>query len=111
MKNVNNMALAAKCKLSNFLYHDEKRRCTFESYVRQKVDQYSILKGLKYHGHFSIDPGLEVQLLLSGIKNSALDLVKNQILARFLFFFFWAGLCNPIACSLLGDGSQSQNSG
>ena len=29
----------------------------------------------------------------------------------FFFFLFWVGLCEPIACSLLGDGSPSQNSG
>ena len=28
-----------------------------------------------------------------------------------VFFFFWAGLRDPIACSFLGGGSPSQNSG
>ena len=28
----------------------------------------------------------------------------------FLFFFFWYGLRDPIACSLLGGGIPSQNS-
>ena len=28
----------------------------------------------------------------------------------FLFFFFWAGLGDPISCSLLGGGIPSKNS-
>ena len=29
----------------------------------------------------------------------------------FLFFLSWSGLCDPIACSLLGGGIATQNSG
>ena len=49
--NVNNMASESEYKLANVLYHGKKKRWSFESYVRQQVDQHSILKGLKDHGH------------------------------------------------------------
>jgi len=80
--NVNNMASEAEFTQANGHYQGEKKRWSFEKLVRQQVDQHSILKGLKYHGHCGIDPGSEVRYLLGAIKTSALDPVKTQILAN-----------------------------
>ena len=35
----------------------------------------------------------------------------SSIYAILFFFFFWAGIRDPISCSLLGGGIPSQNSG
>ena len=80
--NVNNMASGAEHMLANGHYVDEKKRWTFERYVRQQVEQHSILKGLTDHGHCGIDAGSEVRFLLAGIKTPSLELVKTQILAK-----------------------------
>ena len=37
--------------------------------------------------------------------------VYNELCVLFFFFFFWDGLCDPIACPIVGDGIPSQNSG
>jgi len=55
--NVNNMASEAEFTLANGHYQGEKKRWLFKKLVRQQVDQHSILKGLKYHGHCGIDQG------------------------------------------------------
>ena len=80
--NVNNMASAADHTLANGHYVGEKKRWTFERYVRKQVKQNSILKGLTDHGHCGIGAGLEVGFLLARIKTPSLDSVKTQILAN-----------------------------
>ena len=82
VNNVNNMALEAELTLANGRYQGETNRWSFEKLVRQQVDQHSVLKGLKYHGHCGIDPGSEVQYFLATIKTSTLDLVKTQKVAN-----------------------------
>jgi hypothetical protein len=76
--NVNNMAWEAEFTLADGHYQGEKKRWSFEKLVRQQVDQHSILKGLKYHGHCGIDPGSEVRYLLAAIKTSTLDPLRPK---------------------------------
>ena len=80
--NVNNMASAAEHTLANGHYVGDKKRWKFDRYVRQQVEQHSILKGLTDHGHCGIDYGSEVRFLLAGIKTPSLDSVKTQILSN-----------------------------
>jgi hypothetical protein len=49
--NVGNMANAAETKLSSTLYNGEKKRFTWETYVRIHTEQHSVLNGLKEYGY------------------------------------------------------------
>ena len=79
--NVNNMATEAETRLQSVTYSGEKKRWNFEKYVRTHADQHSILQGLTGHGHAGIDEGSKVRHLIAGIKTTALDSVKTQIMA------------------------------
>ena len=48
--------------------------------MRTHTEQYSILQGLTGHGHTGIDEGSKVRYLIAGIKTTALDSVKIQIM-------------------------------
>ena len=80
--NVDNMANTAESKLKTTTYLGEKKRWTFERYVRQQVDQHAILTGLVEHGYMGIDNRSKVRYLMDGIKTRELDTVKTQILAN-----------------------------
>ena len=79
--NVDNMANAAEHKLQTLSYVGEKKRFTFESYVRAHVDQYSIIESLTMYGHAGIDERSRVRHLLAGIKTTELDTIKSTIMA------------------------------
>ena len=78
--NVDNMAPMAERKLETTAYQGEKKRWDFERYVRQHVDQHSVLQGLTEHGYSGIDARSKVRHLIAGIKTDKLDSVKAQIL-------------------------------
>jgi hypothetical protein len=68
--NVGNMASEAETKLTSTLYNSEKKRSTWETYVRIHTEQHSVLNGLKYYGYAVIDDSSKVRHLLKGIKTT-----------------------------------------
>jgi hypothetical protein len=69
-KNVVNMASETETKLTSTLYNGEKKRFTWETYVRIHTEQHSVLNGLKYYGYAGIDDSSKVRHLLKGIKTT-----------------------------------------
>jgi hypothetical protein len=68
--NVGNMASEDETKLTSTLYNGEKKRFTWETYVRIHTDQHSVLNGLKDYGYAGIDDSSKVRHLLKGIKKT-----------------------------------------
>jgi hypothetical protein len=79
--NVGNMASAAETKLTGTLYNDEKKRLTWEMYVRIQTEPYSVLNGLKEYGYAGIYDSSKVRHLLKGIKTTELDVCKTHVAA------------------------------
>jgi hypothetical protein len=79
--NVGNMASEADTKLTSTLYNGEKKRVTWETYVRIHTEHHSVLNGLKYYGYAGIDDSSKVRHLLKGIKTTELDVCKMQVMA------------------------------
>jgi hypothetical protein len=50
------------------LYNGEKKRFTWETYVRIHTEQHSVLNRLKDYGYAGIDDSSKVRQLLKGIK-------------------------------------------
>jgi hypothetical protein len=69
-KNVGNMVSAAGTKLTGTLYKGEKKRCTWEMYVKIHTEQHSFLNGLKDYGYAGIYDSSKVRNLLKGIKTT-----------------------------------------
>jgi hypothetical protein len=80
-KNVRNMASEAETKLNGTLYNGEKKRFTWETYIRIHTEQHSFLNGLKCYGYAGIDDSSEVHHLLKGIKTTELDVCMTQVMA------------------------------
>jgi hypothetical protein len=80
--NVGNMASAAETKLNITLYNGEKKRFTWETYLRIHTEQHSVLNGLKDYGYAGIGNSSKVHYLLKGIKTTELDVCKTQVMAR-----------------------------
>jgi hypothetical protein len=76
--NVGNMAGAAETKLTGTLYNGEKKRFTWEMYVRIHTEHHSVLNGLKDYGYAGIDDSSNVRHLVKGIKTTELDFCKTQ---------------------------------
>ena len=74
------MAATAEHKLINATYRGEGRCWDFERYATLQKEQHTILEGLKEYGHAGMDEGSKTRHLLAGIKTTALDSVKTQIL-------------------------------
>jgi hypothetical protein len=53
--NVGNIASEAETKFTSTLYNGEKKRFTWETYVRIHTEQHSVLNGLKDYGYAGID--------------------------------------------------------
>jgi hypothetical protein len=68
--NVWNMASEVETKLTGTLYNGEKKRFTWETYVRIHTEQHSVLNGLKDYGYDGIDYSSKVCHLLKGIKTT-----------------------------------------
>jgi hypothetical protein len=68
--NVGNMASEAETKLTSTLYNGEKKRFTWETYVRIHNEQHSVLNVLKDYGYAGIDDSSKVCHLLKGIKTT-----------------------------------------
>jgi hypothetical protein len=79
--NVGNMASEADTKLTSTLYNGEKKRLTWETYVRIRTEQHSVLNGLKYYGYAGIGDSSKVRHLLKVIKTTELDVCKAQVMA------------------------------
>jgi hypothetical protein len=79
--NVGSMASEAETKLTSTLYKGEKKRFTWETFVRIHTEQNSVLNGLKDYGYAGIDDSSKVRHLLKGIKTKELDFCKTQVMA------------------------------
>jgi hypothetical protein len=75
-----NMASAAETNLNGALYNGEKKRFTWETYVRIHTEPHSVLNGLKYYGYSGIDDFSKVRHLLKGIKTTELDVCKTHVM-------------------------------
>ena len=69
------MAATAEHKLIKATYRGEGRHWDFERYATLHKEQHAILEGLK-------EDGSKTRHLLAGIKRTALDSVKTQILCN-----------------------------
>jgi hypothetical protein len=78
--NVNNMAADLEKEYNNLSYSQETNRWNFEKYVNKHVELHNIAQTLVPHGYGAADEGSRVRKLISGIKTSALDTIKGQIL-------------------------------
>jgi hypothetical protein len=78
--NVGNMASAADTKLTGTLYNREKKRFTWETYLRIHTEQHPVLNGLKYYGHTGIDDSSKLCHLLKGIKKTELYVCNTQVM-------------------------------
>jgi hypothetical protein len=67
---VGNMTSEAETKITSPLYNGEKKRFTWEAYVRIHTEQQSVLNGLRYYGYAGIDDSSKVRHLLKGIKTT-----------------------------------------
>jgi hypothetical protein len=74
------MANTAETNLSSTLYNGEKKRFTWETYVRIHTEQRSVLNSLKEYGYSGIDHSSKVRHLLKGIKKTELDVFKAQVM-------------------------------
>jgi hypothetical protein len=79
--NMGNMASEAETKLTGTLYNSEKKRFTWETYVRIHTEQHSVLNGMKDYGYTGIDDSSKVHHLLKEIKTTELDVCKAQVMA------------------------------
>jgi hypothetical protein len=68
--NVGNMASEVETKLSSTLYNGEKKRFTWETYVRIHTEQRSVLNGLKDYGYAGIADYSKVHHLLKVMKTT-----------------------------------------
>jgi hypothetical protein len=78
--NVGNMASEAETKRTSTLYNGEKKRFSWETYVRIHTEQHSVLNGQKDYGYAGIDDSSKVRHLLKVIKTSDLDVCKAQVM-------------------------------
>jgi hypothetical protein len=69
-KHVGNMASEADTKLTGTLYNGEKKRFTWENYVRIHTEQHSVLNGLKDYGYDDIDDSSKVRPLVKVINTT-----------------------------------------
>jgi hypothetical protein len=79
--NVGNMASASDTRLTITLYNGEKKRFTWETYVRINTEQHSVLSGLKYYGYAGVDDLSKVHHLLKGINTTELDVCKKKVMS------------------------------
>jgi hypothetical protein len=79
--NVGIMASTAETKLTGTLYNGEKKRFTWETYIRIHTEQHSVLNGPKDYEYAGIDDSSKVRHLFKGIKTTELDVCKTQVMA------------------------------
>ena len=80
--NIGNMVATAEHKSINATYRGEERHWDFERYATLHKEQHTILEGLKEYGYAGMDEGSKTRHVLAGIKTTALDSVKTQILCN-----------------------------
>jgi hypothetical protein len=79
--NVGNMASTAETKLASTLYNGEKKRFTWETYVRIHTEQHAVMNGLKKYGYSRIDDSSKVRIMMKVIKTTELDICEANIIA------------------------------
>ena len=68
--------------LINGTYRGEGRHWDFERYPTLHKEQHTILEGLKEYGYAGMNEGSKTTHLLAGMKTTALDSVRTQILCN-----------------------------
>ena len=79
---VNLAAAMAEKKLEDNVYTGQRRRQTFDTYVKVELDQHAILEGLVEHSCAGIDECSKVRYLMMGVKPEALNSVKTRIMSE-----------------------------
>ena len=79
---IGNMAATAEHKLINATYRGEGKHWDFERYATLHNEKHTILEGLKEYGYAGLDEGSKTRHIPAGIKTTALDSVKTQILCN-----------------------------
>jgi hypothetical protein len=79
-KNASNTTSTADIKLARKLYNGEKKRFTFETYVRIHTKHHAILNCLKEYGYSGIDECSNVRHVMKAIKTTELDVCKANIM-------------------------------
>ena len=79
---IGNMTATHELKLINATYRGEERCWDFKRYATLHKEQHTMLEGLKEYGYAGMDEGGKTRHLLAGIKMTALDSVKTQILCN-----------------------------
>jgi hypothetical protein len=68
--NFGNMASEEDTKLTSTLFNGEKKRFTWETYVRIHTEHHAVINGLKDYGYAGVDDSSKVYHLLKGIKTT-----------------------------------------
>jgi hypothetical protein len=80
--NTNNMARKTESELFRLKYTGEKRRYTFDTYVKGHIRCHTVMSDLKKYGYAGIDEQTKVRRLMEGIHNRQLDSVKTRIMSE-----------------------------
>ena len=78
--NVDYLVSNAERRLATKLYHDQKRNWNFDKYITLKKDQHNIFWRLVEHGYKVIGENSKVRFFIKGVKTTALNLVKTNII-------------------------------
>jgi hypothetical protein len=68
--NVGNMVSATETNTTGTLYNGERKRFTWETFVRIPTEHHSVLNGLKDYDYAIIDDSSKVRHFLKGIKTT-----------------------------------------
>jgi hypothetical protein len=75
------MASEAEANLGSVSYTGDRKKWTWEKYVKIHAEQHAVLNGLTYYGYSGIDNSTTIRKLMAGIKTDALNTVKAAVLA------------------------------
>ena len=80
--NMNNMARKVESDLARLKYTGEKRRYTFDAYVKGHIRCHTIMNDLKKFKYSGIDEHTKVRRFVEGIHNSKLDSCQTRVLSE-----------------------------
>jgi len=80
--NMNNMARKVEADLARLKYTGEKRRYTFDAYVKGHIRCHTIMNDLKKFKYSGIDEHTKVRRFVEGIHNSKLDSCQTRVLCE-----------------------------
>jgi hypothetical protein len=77
--NVDNMAPEGEANIGSVSYTDERKKWTWEKYIKIHAEQHAVLNGLTTYLYSGIDNCINVRKLMVGIKTKALDTMKAAV--------------------------------